>query len=295
MNKLAIEKGRNTQRFSNPEATHRMTQNGIRHWVGKASNGGRQRNRNEDSIATLEYNQIFNSVSYPFGIYILSDGLGGYSGGEIASSLAVKTITQQLLQPLILNYSDSTPQTSYRTLLENAVFTANEKIYQQAQIMENEMGATLTAALIAGRIASVMNVGDSRAYLFNQEDGLQLITQDHSLVFRFYLMGELKLEDIYEHPQRNQILRALGEAGLRENLQEMMEQSNHPYFYQFTLEQGDTLLLCSDGLWQEVRDHAIEKMLYSITEPQRACDELVKLANHQGGHDNISIIIVKIM
>lgn len=298
MNNLATEKGRSTLKFSNPEAINRMNQKGIRHIVGKGSNRGRQRAVNEDCIASFEYTQLLKSISYPIGAYILSDGMGGHANGDVASNLAVTTIAQQLIQALFMNNDNGTfktiPQESFRSMLENAAFTANDKIYQQAQSNGNEMGATLNAAIISGRTAYIINIGDSRTYLYNVENGLQLITQDHSLVFRLYLMGDLKNEEIYNHPQRNHILRSLGEAGLHESLQEMMEQSNHPYFYQVTLEQGDSLLFCSDGLWQEARDKKIEKILRTHRNPQEACDELIDHANRCGGNDNISLILVKI-
>jgi serine/threonine protein phosphatase PrpC len=298
MSKTPRESGRSTQRFSDPEFINSLNKTGIRHLVGKSSHRGRRRNENEDSIATLEHSQIFKSVSQPIGIFLVSDGLGGYQGGDIASRIAVQSITQQLARQMF-NHSleesnDAVPQDSYRRMLEQAVFTANDLIFQKAQLLKNEMGATITAALVVGRTAYIMNVGDSRTYLFNRENGLQLITQDHSLVFRFYLMRDLKLDEIYNHPQRNQILRSLGEAGLKENLDEMLEQSNHPYYYQITLEQGDSLLLCSDGLWQEVRDAEIEKVLAAIPEPQLACERLIDKANFAGGEDNISVIYVKI-
>lgn len=298
MTKIPRDAGRSTQRFSHPDFINTLNKTGIRHLVGKSSHPGRRRPENEDCIATLELSQIIKSVSQPIGIFLVSDGLGGYQGGEIASRIAVQSITRQIANQLF-NHNpeesyDVVSQESYRRMLEQAIFSANDLIFQQAQRLENEMGATITAALVIGRSAYIMNVGDSRTYLYNRENGLQLITQDHSLVFRFYLMRDLKLEEIYNHPQRNQILRSLGEAGLKENLDEMLEQSNHPYFYQITLEQGDSLLLCSDGLWQEVRDKEIEKVLAANPDPHTACERLVDKANLAGGDDNISVIYVKI-
>jgi len=299
MNANGREKGRNTQRFSKSDSFYWLNRQGIQHILGKSSNLGKLRKKNEDSIATIQYNEILKSISYPTSICILSDGLGGHDGGEIASRVTVSAIAANLMQSLILNglfdSSKSTTTASYRTLLENATFSVSDQIYLMAQQMENEMGATVALALIIGRNVYVLNVGDSRTYIFSQENGLQLITHDHSLVFRFYMMGDVKFEDIYKHPQRNQILRSLGEAGLREKLQEMMTNSNHPYFYQLTLDVGDSLLLCSDGLWQTIRDNEIEKILRSQSEPQTICDELVRTANLYGGDDNISVVYLKIM
>ncbi len=299
MNANGKEKGRNTQRFSYPDSFYLMKRQGIQHLLGKSSNLGKLRKKNEDSVATIQHTQILKSISYPISICILSDGLGGHDGGEVASRIAVSAIAAKVMGSLIENglfdSLKSNSMVSYRTILENATFAASDQIYQTGQQMENEMGATAAVALIIGRNAYILNVGDSRTYIFSQENGLQLITHDHSLVFRFYMMGDVKFEDIYQHPQRNQILRSLGEAGLREKLQEMMTKSNHPYFYQLTLDLGDSLLLCSDGLWQTIRDNEIEKILRSQSEPQQICNELVDTANLHGGDDNISAVYLKIL
>lgn len=299
MNANGRDKGRNTQRFSNPDSFYWMSRQGIQHLLGKSSNCGKLREKNEDSIAIIQHTQILKSISYPTSICILSDGLGGHDRGEVASRMTVTAISANLIQSLISNglfeSFKSTATTSYRTMLENATFAASDQIYQTAQQMENEMGATAAVVLVIGRNAYVLNVGDSRTYIFNKENGLQLITHDHSLVFRFYMMGDVKFEDIYKHPQRNQILRSLGEAGLREKLQEMMSKSNHPYFYQLTLDLGDSLLLCSDGLWQTIRDNEIEKIIRAHSDPQVICNELVNTANLNGGDDNISVVYLKII
>ncbi len=298
MQKSPREVNRNTQRFSTPESISARNKYGIRHLVGKASDCGQKREQNEDSLALVEFTQILQSVTYPLGLYLLSDGLGGYAGGEIASRLAVTSVTRHLLQSLLaenaINLNDPIPQPSFLTLLENAVFAANDHICQQAQLMQNEMGATITAALVVGQNCYLISIGDCRAYHFNKRNGLQLITHDHSLVFSFYLMGHLKFEEIHDHPQRGQILRSLGEAGLRESLLEMMEKANHAYSYQLTLGVGDALLLCSDGLWQTVRDREIEKILATNAHPQQMCEELVDSANRTGGEDNISAIILRV-
>ncbi|MCK5737743.1 serine/threonine-protein phosphatase [bacterium] len=289
---------RSTSRLSNTEFIKLMNQQGLRHLVGKVSNRGMQRPRNEDSVAVMEYTHILRSVAQPIGFYLVADGLGAYAGGEVASQITAQCIMRELLLSFFGSQADNTqlqfPQESYREMLENAVFTANDAVLQRAQALKNEMGSTVSLAVVAGRTAYMCNVGDSRIYLYNEQQGLQLLTQDHSLVFRFYMMGDLTFEEIQRHPQRNHLLRSLGEAGLREKLLEMQDKFNHPYIYQATLEYGDRLLLCSDGLWQTVPQKRITKILTDFSDSQEACEKLVEVANKCGGDDNISAVIVNI-
>jgi len=289
---------KDTQRFSTISGLSSILSSGVSHQIGKASHRGKLRSSNEDSIATVEFTYILKSISYPIGLYLVSDGMGGLEGGEIASGIAVTTIVNEISQMLLqsgwLGLKNGTSNEDLQRVIENAVYLANDEILQRGQHSNKALGATLTGALIIDRNAYIINVGDSRVYLFNENKGLQLITQDHSLVFRLYLMGHLKFEEIYNHPQKSQILRSLGEAGLKENLEEMAIQDKHPYFYPQELGKDDVLLLCSDGLWQMVRDPKIETILRRNPVPQIACDKLVMLANENGGEDNISVVVVKI-
>lgn len=289
---------KDTQRFSTLSGLSSILNSGVSHQIGKASHIGKLRPANEDCIATVEFTYILKSISYPIGLYVVSDGMGGSDGGEIASRIAVKTIVNEMSQMLLqsgwLGSRNSASNEDFQGAIEKAVYIANDAIIQQGRQLNKELGATLTGTLFVDRNAYIINIGDSRVYIFNENKGLQLITQDHSLVFRLYLMGHLKFNEIYNHPQKSQILRSLGEVGLKENLEEMASQDNHPYFYMQELGKGESLLLCSDGLWQMVRDPQIEHILRRHPEPQDACDRLVMLANKNGGEDNISVVIVKI-
>ena len=154
------------------------------------------------------------------------------------------------------------------------------------------MGTTITLVLLINMNAFILNIGDARTYHFKNKK-LKLVTQDHSLVYRLYKIGQLKYEEISYHPNNNQILCALGEPGLSQILDNMAKQANHPYFFNIALDRGDSLLLCSDGLWQMIPDFQIEQTLSKYQHPQQAVDELIEIANKNGGNDNISIIYVK--
>jgi len=144
------------------------------------------------------------------------------------------------------------------------------------------MGTTITASLLWGATAHVANVGDSRTYLYRELEGLIQVTQDHSTVARLVKRGAIKADDVYTHPQRNEIYRSLG---------------NYPTVevdtFTVPMQVGDILLLCSDGLWEMVRDTAIEEILStSASSSSQLCSMLVQAALDAGGKDNISVIAV---
>lgn len=267
-----------------------LTDKGVSISVGMASDIGMLRTLNEDSISVFELTNILESVSIPYGFYMVADGMGGHEAGEEASKIAVEYITRKIISSLNGTFEPSEEKT--RQILEDAVFSANRVIYNIAQLKNNNMGTTITIAYIANTRAFVLNVGDARAYILSNKK-LSLITQDHSLVFRLYKIGQLSYEEIYQHPQNNQIICSLGEHNLPQCL-DNLEKADHPYFFNVNLDRGDGLLLCTDGLWQMLPDFQIEEILNRISQPQNAVDELVNLANKYGGDDNISIIFVKI-
>jgi protein phosphatase len=144
------------------------------------------------------------------------------------------------------------------------------------------MGSTLTMALVVGDRAVVANVGDSRTYLF-RDGKLQRISKDHSLVMRLVELGHLREDEIYSHPQRNAVLRSLGDRAEPEI-----------DLFQVRLRPGDALLLCSDGQWEMTRDPVMERIITEEADPQQACKMLVEAANQAGGEDNIAVILVRL-
>ena len=145
------------------------------------------------------------------------------------------------------------------------------------------MGTTITAALVFGSTAYVVNVGDSRTYVYHDREGqLVQVTRDHSLVARLVEMGAISRDAVYTHPDRNKVYRGLGD-----------KDTVKVDWFTLSVSTGDYLLLCSDGLWEMVRDHDIERIMQKCAgNPPQASAALVTAALQGGGADNISAIVV---
>jgi protein phosphatase len=251
---------------------------------GKASHKGNVRLTNEDTLLTLE-SFVGKESGVDFaGLYAIADGLGGNDDGEIASELAIRALSEHLLKfiarPDWTGDSILTNNDLLMKLLSQAIHYANFQVLTQSKYKGNRMGTTLTAMLVFGRQVYIANVGDSRLYLF-RENSIQQLTEDHSLVANLVLAGKIGRNEIYNHPQRNVITKCLGQ---REDLEiDLNSMEIYP---------GDTFFLCSDGLWEMVRDDEIKEILQKYHNPKWACRKLVQAANKNGGVDNISIIVV---
>ena len=289
-----ISQIKNEAERAEPASDHHKTiilaEKGVSISVGKASDIGIVRSLNEDSIVSFELTNILQSISTPFGFYMVADGMGGYEAGEEASKLAVELIARKIIHSFYGNSRFASEKA--RLILEDAVFSTNCEIYKSARLLHNQMGTTVTLALLIHLEAFIINIGDARTYHLRQGK-LEPITQDHSLVYRLYKMGQLSYEQIPHHPNSNQILCALGEENLKQTLNNLSDHGDHPYFFNIRLERGDGLFLCSDGLWQMIPDKEIEQILNQHHDPQHSVDELVATANRNGGDDNISAIFVK--
>ncbi len=246
---------------------------------GGVTDMGRVRTNNEDCYKIVE----------PLNLFVLSDGMGGEAHGEIASAMAVETVVKHCLDletnPAARVIGAVQPSWNAQTKrLSTAVHLANESIFKSAeeQPEQHGMGATLTAAWIAGAKLSVAHVGDSRAYLLRGGTLLQL-TRDHSLVAEQVRRGILTAAEAEESDMQSVLLRALG-------AQKEIEVDAEEH----TLFPRDVLLLCSDGLTRVVTEPEIAGTLQAQTEPLRAAEKLVELANERGGPDNITVLIVRL-
>jgi protein phosphatase len=254
--------------------------------VGQASHIGMVRSLNEDSFLTMRIGLNGASDGTSLGLYAVADGVGGYEGGEVASELALKTLSVSVVKSILMSGSEvehiSLDGEFMLKALAEGVKAANKEVYLRSQIMGNGMGTTMAAVLIMDNTAYIANVGDSRVYLMEGEH-LKQITTDHSLVAALVAAGEITQEEIYTHPRRNIITRCLG-----------TEQEVKVDVFVEELKKGRSLSLCSDGLWEMVRDNDIKEVLLKADNAQMACERLIEVANQNGGVDNISVIVVKI-
>ena len=247
---------------------------------GYATDPGLAHDTNEDFCHAWVYER---SGGDSLGLFVVADGLGGQDSGEVASSMATQTVWQALRESVwepFLGGESPDPERLKTGVLE-AIARANQAVYEARTARASEMSTTLALALVCGDTAVVGNVGDSRVYVA-REGGLERTTRDHSLVQRLVDAGEIAADEVYTHPQRNLIYQSIGDRpDVRIDT------------YQVSLHPDDRLLLCSDGLWEMVRDDGLEDVLLSEQDPQRACGLLVRSANLAGGDDNISVIIVQ--
>jgi serine/threonine protein phosphatase PrpC len=252
--------------------------------MGEASDVGRVRHLNEDSLLTLEPLLEGAPSDMPSGLFAVADGIGGHEAGEIASDLALKTLERgirKILLSAIKEANSAVFDEKYMLqALTNAVRLANSEVYAEGQARRNNMGTTLAAALVLGETAYIANVGDSRVYLLDGKH-LRQVTKDHSLVAAMVEAGRITPEEVYTHPRRNIITRCLGP-----------QKDVEVDLFVENLKPPGLLILCSDGLWEMVRDNEIRGIVLEAGNPQVACDQLTELANWNGGIDNVSVIIV---
>ena len=268
-----------------PEAPAEPLPPTIRLVVGQRSDAGQVRSLNEDSMLALALAPTYESRTAPvLGLYAVADGMGGHEGGEVASKLALQVLAREVLTSIALPEIGGrhAPEEEIAARLQEAALAANDNVYLTRQKWGNDMGTTLTAVLIRDDRLFVAHVGDSRAYRWNA-NGLEQLTTDHSVVASMVASGQAAPEEIYTHPHRSVIYRCIGDQPLVE-----VESNILP------LAPGDRLLVCSDGLWEMIRDEGIQDVLMQESEPQAACDLLVKHANVAGGEDNISVIVIQV-
>jgi PPM family protein phosphatase len=251
--------------------------------VGRLSDVGQVRQINEDSLLTLEVGRVHRSIGAPLGLYVVADGMGGHSAGDVASGLAVNTVARHAIATLLPSeFAEPDHVLDIPAWLREATALANKTVHEQRQLAGTNMGTTLVMAFISAGRAHLANIGDSRAYLINQT-GLRQLTVDHSLVQRLIDTRQLTVEEARTHPQRNVIYRNLGDRATVE-----------PDITQIDLQPGDQLLLCTDGLSGYVEEATLLDTIRAAASPQAACRQLIDAANANGGPDNITAILVQL-
>ncbi len=231
------------------------------------------RTQNQDVCQMLELDR--SSL-----LCVVCDGMGGARSGNIASSLAADVFTQGVKD----GWKGSLSAESVDDLLRQTVKLANYTVYDQAKQFEEfaGMGTTLVAALIHGKHATVVNVGDSRAYRINRE-GVRPITVDHSIVQMMIARGELTPEEARVYPGKNLITRAIG-----------TETAVQCDIFHVELEREDVLLLCSDGLTNLLDD---QELLFEVVHGgplESCCQRLLEIAKNRGASDNVTCVLVHI-
>jgi protein phosphatase len=239
---------------------------------------GRVRKNNEDAFR----------IEPALDLYVLSDGMGGQAHGEVASGMAIETIVEHCREarndPDITLFGNSRPDLCERSnRLMSAVRMANRRIFDAAtqNPAQDGMGATIVAAWLDDRRMSLVHVGDSRAYLL-RGGSLEQLTADHSLVAEHVRRGTMTPQEAENSQLQNILVRALG-------TQEQVEVDADEQM----LLDGDTILLCSDGLTHMVTDPEIASILSTVEPAQAAADRLIQVANDNGGMDNVTVIVIR--
>lgn len=244
-----------------------------------ATDPGKKRTNNEDSFL----------VNDGLRLYAVADGVGGSEAGEVASRIAVDSIAGSM--PDLLGDKDRTPPMGSRSgdvpelaAFRYAVLLANRNIIEEAEknTARTGMGTTLTALLVARKRAFLAHIGDSRAYRL-RGGTLEQLTKDHSVVAEQVRSGLITAAQARTSPYRHVITRVLGTD--REAAPDLMEQAVKP---------GDVFLLCSDGLTEMVDDREINRILAGSA-PRDAARKLIDAANVQGGADNITAVVLKVL
>ncbi len=229
---------------------------------------GRRRKLNQDTVYSCEH---------PLGnlnnLFIVADGMGGHKAGDYASAYTVKAIERE-----VEVCEDKSPI----KILREAITVANMEIYEKASTEPDfaGMGTTVVAATVSDDVLYVANVGDSRLYLIDK--GITQVTKDHSLVAELVRKGSLDETQAKLHPDKNIITRAIGAAP-----------SVEIDFFEVELSEGDIILMCTDGLTNMVDDDEILRIVRCGVDVPEMAENLIKMANHNGGKDNIGVVIIE--
>ena len=233
------------------------------------TNIGKKRKTNQDFVFTSE-----QQVGMLPNLFLVADGMGGHNAGDYASKMTVETIIGKISVSV---------ETEPRRILEEAILAANTRVRQEAENRSEleGMGTTIVAAVCDGMELFVANVGDSRLYVENDREIIQ-VTRDHSWVEEMVQRGGIPRAEARNNEHKNIITRAVG-----------AEETVRIDYFRVALEEGDVVLMCTDGLTNMLEDEEIRMILESSRDIVEKAEKLVWAANERGGSDNISVILIE--
>jgi len=231
-----------------------------------------------------DHNEDAYTIHEELGLFIVADGMGGHQAGEIASEIIIETLpglVKNELEVMTVEAQDEQVELA----LTRSLAKLNSLVYEKSREIPqlHGMGATVVACLIHVSNAIIAHMGDSRAYLL-RGNSFERLTHDHSVVDVLLQMGRITPQQAVNHPIRNQITR---HVGMNSNMG-----ADSAYL---KIKQGDKLLLCSDGLTNELSDRQIGEIIFNNNNLQEACNTLLSCANASGGRDNITAVIIEVI
>lgn len=232
---------------------------------------GRIRKNNEDSVGIF-LNRDGQRLA------IVADGMGGHRAGDVASSMTLSTLQEMWEESSGIQTAEQAEE-----WLKTKISKVNRVLLDHSNTHDecDGMGTTIEAVITTNLFATIAHVGDSRCYILN-ESGFQQLTEDHTLVNELVRTGQISKEDAEHHPRKNVIMRALG-----------TEKNVSVDIKTITFEEGDSLILCSDGLSNKVSEGEMAEILKNDDDLEKKASILISMANERGGEDNISLAIVE--
>lgn len=259
------------KKFFRARETVEIPKEELPEWICGATDAGEKRDHNEDYFL----------IRHDKNLYIVADGMGGYNAGEVASLHAAEAVDAYFTQELMSQLKKDDEK--IKSEINKCLLAAHQRVFDLAKSRKeyHGMGCTIVVALIDRCNLHISHVGDARAYVCDN-GGIRLLTTDHSSVMELVKAGKMTMEEARTSPIKNEITQAVGAP------RPVVPEYNH-----YTLKKGDKVLLCSDGLWDMLRDTEIYEILRQEGPAETLCKELIGAANEAGGHDNITVVVIE--
>ncbi len=241
---------------------------------------GKVRENNEDSILCVHLESAGEGFENSITFGVVADGMGGGEKGEIASKYAVQVLAKNITEMV---FDENLSSEKIKEVMVRSIAEAND--FVSRYISEHGikmMGTTVTAALVKGDTLYVINIGDSRTYLISKDGDIKKVTKDHSYVQELVDGGFIEKSEVRTHHMRNIVTRVVDGS-----------KDASPDFYQWKIYRGETVVLCSDGMWEPLDDKVIARTVSSEGSIQEKVKLLVETANELDGTDNISVVMLR--